>query len=121
MTTTTTNRHHQPCEDTMSIDFCVSRKDIPFTELLPRLASYGITLSPSGDREERMMFLTENKEGGIWVYAGEDGMLCALTCYMRNGNPGRVLGAIRKAFDTQIAVYDGYKIETDLAGTPWSG
>jgi hypothetical protein len=103
----------------MSIDFCVSRKDIPFTELLPRLAPYGITLSPSADRDERMMFLTDNKNGGIWVYASEDGMLCALTCYASNGQPGHVLGAIRQAFDTQIAVSDGYKIEVDLAGNPW--
>lgn len=105
----------------MSTDFVTSRKDISFTELLPRLTPHGITKLPSADNNERAMFLTDGKEGGIWVYAGEDGMLCALTHYMPNGNPGRVLGAIRKAFDTQIAICDGYKIETDLASEPWVG
>jgi hypothetical protein len=99
----------------MSIDFCVSRKDIPFAGCRV-WHPYGITQSPSADD---VMFLTDNKNGGIWVHASEDGMLCALTCYASNGQPGPVLGAIRQAFDTQIAICDGYKIETDLAGNPW--
>jgi hypothetical protein len=102
----------------MSIDLVVSRKNIPYRDLLPRLAPHGITASREKDGA---MFLTDNETGGIWVYAGEDGMLCALTCYASNGNPGHVLGAIRQAFDTQIAICDGCKIEVDLAGEPRRG
>ncbi len=106
----------------MSIEFVTSRKDIPFADLLPRLAPLGITEheKTKGESEDEI-FLTDNETGGLWAYRGEDGMLCALTCYMSNGNPGHVLCAIRRAFDTQIAVWDGYQIETDLAGEPWTG
>lgn len=97
------------------------QEQIPFAELLPRLAPYGISESPSADKFEGAMFLTDKKMGGIWVYAGEDGMFCAMTSYAPNGNPGRVLCAIREAFDTQIAIDDGYEIEVDLAGDPWRG
>jgi hypothetical protein len=105
----------------MSTDFIPSRKDIPFNELVPRLAPFGITERVSKGTTDDSIFLTDNETGGIWVYKGKDGMLCVLTCYMQNGNPGRVLGAIRRAFDTQIAICDGYKIEVDLAGEPWRG
>lgn len=105
----------------MSVDLVTSRRDIPFTDLLPRLAAFGITELVGEGTNDRAIFLTDSKNGGLWAYAGDDGMLCALTCYGSNGQPGPVLGAIRQAFDTQIAICDGYKIKCDLAGEPWRG
>jgi hypothetical protein len=105
----------------MSIDYVASRKNIPLADLLPRLAPFGITEMPTKDKKEYAVLLTDGVNGGLWAYKGEDGMLFSMTCYMSNGNPGRVLGAIRQAFDTQIAIFDGEKIEVDLAGDPWRG
>jgi hypothetical protein len=102
----------------MSIDFTTSRNDIPYDDLVPRLAPYGII----GRSEQKdAIFLTDGVEGSIWAYRGNDGTLACLTSYAPNGNCGLVLGAIREAFDTQIAVLTGYKIEHDLAGEPWRG
>jgi hypothetical protein len=102
----------------MSTDFVTSRKDIPFNELVERLLPFGITAVLRGGKG---IVVTDNEHGSIWANEGKDGMLCALTCYAGNGMPGKILGAIRKAFDTQIAICDGYKIEFDLAGEPWKG
>jgi hypothetical protein len=103
----------------MSIDFVINRRDVPFNELVPRLAPFGITERVGENTRDNAIFLTDNETGGIWAYKGEDGMFCAMTCYAPNGNPGRVFAAIRKAFDVQIAVCSGYKIKTDLAGHRW--
>lgn len=107
----------------MSIDFVTSRRDIPFAELLPRLAPYDITCSRSEPSSSSSMFLIDKETGGgVWVCAGEDGMLSSLTWYTYNGVPRDIFGAIIEVFDTQIAVYDDlFKIDVDLAGEPWRG
>jgi hypothetical protein len=103
----------------MSVDFWVNRKDIPFDELLPRLQRHRITKMPTKDDGEREMFLTDNKNGGCWVYADESGMLCGMTCYAPNGDGSRVIVAIGEEFNAQVGIFDYDELQAALDGEPW--
>jgi hypothetical protein len=102
----------------MGIDFITS-KDIPFNELGPRLAKYGIKAHPM---ESGQVFLSDGETlygeciTGVTAWPGTDGMLSSLT-----KGYGPIWGMIREEFDTQIAVLTGYPITHDVAGEPWKG
>lgn len=97
----------------MSTTFVINRRDIAFDQLVPRLAQHGIReVETSEGRSERQKYLTDGKNGGIWVFADDRGMLCSLTRYVPNGDPGYIRWAIHHEFDVQIEVYDGCDIET---------
>jgi hypothetical protein len=62
----------------MSIDFITNRRDIPFNELVPRLAHFGITekvISRINAPVPGAIFLTDGVEGGLWVEPSKDRML----------------------------------------------
>ena len=93
--------------------YYATTKDIPFNELVPRLAPFGITQMkiwrhPRAKRPIDAIRLTDRKTGSLWAYMNEkDGTLLRLGSHageggVNDGDPKRILTAICEAFDTQI-------------------
>jgi hypothetical protein len=90
----------------MSTDYAPSGK-IPFDALFDgRMAKDGINegIGPATTPDARFL---RSDVGGAWAYRGLDGNVCGFTCYMSNGNPGKVFGAIRCEFGVEILIENG--------------
>ena len=93
--------------------YYVTSRNIPFNELVPRLAPFDITQMkiwrhPRAKRPIDAIRLTDRKTGSLWAYMNEkDGTLLRLGSHageggVNDGDPKRILTAICEAFDTQI-------------------
>jgi hypothetical protein len=86
----------------MSTDYYTG-KEIPFNQLLPRLAPFGIIKSPTAvDKGDGAMnLMTANGEASLWATRAPNGMLSYLTRYAGQ-RPYLIFCAISDAFDTNI-------------------
>ena len=67
-----------------------------------RLEKHGIREDFSNETTERSRLLTDGRNY-LWVYIDDAGSVSCLRRYASSGAPGKILGAIADAFETDIA------------------
>jgi hypothetical protein len=86
----------------MSTDFCLLNR-VRASDLFDgRLTNFGIREHIVPDATTASNRCLTDGNNFVWVYVDDDGFVTSITRYFPGGAPGKILGAVAKAFDVDI-------------------